>query len=392
MTPDDGGKIIIGEMPDENPAANLVRGKLKAIYGEEPSAKEELREITESGTHSKHQKYMAELIASGKSQVDIQTAWHEYYQNLSDLEKHEVWQEFYEQHSRVDQLEKEELQEIAAKPEKRQHRPRPMSAEVRARTMADLHSKVIEKVSAGGKLKAKHHVKSLAFSLAFASLVTGILFFITNNEKFIAPFVTPSKTLAAAPLITDGSTVGPETKVVIPKINLEANVVIEDFDVSSDAATWDILEKGVVLYPYTGVPGEKDRNPVFFGHSSNNIFNHGVAKFIFVRLHELQVGDTYAINYGGKQYVYKIFARYVVNPNQVEYLYQQPSQLGKVAMSTLITCDPPGTAYKRLILQGEQISPDPSANVAATTATEAPAKAKEVPSNSPSLLKRLFGL
>jgi LPXTG-site transpeptidase (sortase) family protein len=390
MSPDNGGKVIIGDIPDQNPALNLVRGKLKAIYSIEPSAQEEKEEIKLSGVHSKHQKYMATLVASGKSMADVQTAWHEYYQTLDDTEKHEVWQEFYEQSSRVEPS--DQTTDTSEIPKKQKHKPTPMSEEVRSKTMADLHKKVIHTVSAGGKLKTRHHIKSFAFSLAFASLVTGILFFITNNEKFIVPFVTPSKTLAAAPLITDGTAVGPETKIIVPKINLEANVVIENFDASNDATTWDILEKGVVLYPFTGLPGEKDRNPVFFGHSSNNIFNHGVAKFIFVRLHELQVGDTYAINYGGKQYVYKIFSRNVVNPNQVEYLSQEPGPLGKVAMSTLITCDPPGTAYKRLILQGEQISPDPNTNITAVSKTESQTKAKEVPSNAPSLLKRLFGI
>jgi len=372
----------------ENPAINLVRGKLQAIYSEEPLAIEEEQEIAHSGVHSKHQMYMQELMASGKSLADVQTAWHEYYQHLNDTEKHEVWQEFYTQHTHMEQ--KSPTPTHATTP-KTTHLT-PMSEEVRSKTMADLHKKLIHKISAGGKLKTNHHLKSLAFSLGLASLVTGILFFITNNEKFLVPFVQPSKTVSAAPLITDGSGVGPETKVVVPKINLEANIIIEQFDPSNEAVTWDILEKGVVLYPYTGLPGDKDRNPVFFGHSSNNIFNNGAAKFVFVRLHELQVGDTYAINYGGKQYVYKVFARHVVAPTQVEFLYQKPSDLGKVAMSTLITCDPPGTAYKRLILQGEQISPDPGANIAPSTPTEAPTKAKAVPSNSPSLLKRLFGL
>ena len=35
---------------------------------------------------SKHQKYMKELSESGKPLVDIQTKWHEYYQNLPDNE------------------------------------------------------------------------------------------------------------------------------------------------------------------------------------------------------------------------------------------------------------------------------------------------------------------
>ena len=107
-------------------------------------------------------------------------------------------------------------------------------------------------------------------------------------------------------------------------------------------------------------------------------------------MHELEIGDTYAINYQGTQYVYKVFGRYVVDKTAVEYLDKLPAEYGKVAMSTLITCDPPGTGYKRLILQGEQISPNPSENAAPKALTQNTSTPAEVPSNAPSLLERLF--
>ena len=103
------------------------------------------------------------------------------------------------------------------------------------------------------------------------------------------------------------------------------------------------------------------------------------------------MGDTYAINYNGIQYVYRVIIREVVKPTQVDVLYRQPE--GKPAVSTLITCDPPGTANNRLIIVGEQISPNPTANTASTTAKPTEEnQPKEIPSNAPSLLRRIFGL
>ncbi|HYH35891.1 MAG TPA: hypothetical protein VD706_00095, partial [Candidatus Saccharimonadales bacterium] len=37
----------------------------------------------------------------------------------------------------------------------------------------------------------------------------------------------------------------------------------------------------------------------------------------------------------------------------------------QTATATLITCDPPGTSLRRLVVVGQQISPDPSGNTQA---------------------------
>jgi hypothetical protein len=79
-----------------NPAADLIREKLQRIYAQEPDALAEERESKVIKPRSKHQQYMYQLSTSGKSLATIQTEWHNYYAGLSDTEKHEVWQEFYE--------------------------------------------------------------------------------------------------------------------------------------------------------------------------------------------------------------------------------------------------------------------------------------------------------
>jgi hypothetical protein len=61
-------------------------------------------------------------------------------------------------------------------------------------------------------------------------------------------------------------------------------------------------------------------------------------------------------------------------------------------MVTLITCDPPGTALKRLIVMAEQISPDPAAaEKPAASGEDAPKEEpKDISGNSPTILQRLF--
>src|SRR5688572_2809066 len=80
----------------DNPAVEMIRRKIEAAYSNEPNARQEMDKVEHmAAVRSKHQEFMHQLTASGKSMAEIQAAWHEYYQNLSDHEKHAVWQEFY---------------------------------------------------------------------------------------------------------------------------------------------------------------------------------------------------------------------------------------------------------------------------------------------------------
>ena len=98
-------------------------------------------------------------------------------------------------------------------------------------------------------------------------------------------------------------------------------------------------------------------------------------------------GDTFYITKDGKLYAYKVFDKKVVEPNQVEVL--NPIE-GHTATATLITCDPPGTSLRRLVVVGDQISPDPNANSEAST--ELPtSKTGILSGNSPTLGGRFIG-
>ena len=83
--------------PIKDPAVELIRQKVAAIYADEPDATAEVAEVTHIAPQqlSVHQKYMADLSSSGRSIADIQSAWHAYYAALPEADKHVVWQEFY---------------------------------------------------------------------------------------------------------------------------------------------------------------------------------------------------------------------------------------------------------------------------------------------------------
>jgi LPXTG-site transpeptidase (sortase) family protein len=383
--------------PDAQSAADLIRGKVARIYSEEPDATAELKESQASAHRSQHQQFMYELSTSGKDLATVQTEWHNYYQSLSDEEKHNVWQEFYASQSLLTaqpaaertphdvQKLAEHKQQATSTPHASERAKKPKKLKD-VRSTSDIQHVVRDKVSAGGKLQTKHHVQSLLFGLGMGLLVLLVFLFGFFNEVIIAPFIQPSRHTAATPLIVSSSSIAPTAtpEVIIPKINVE---IPTDFSqtTTDENQIENALENGVVHYPTTVKPGEQG-NAAFFGHSSNNIFNKGKYKFAFVLLHTLQNGDTFYLTYNSKVYVYKVISRTIVDPSEVGVLGPVP---GQTATATLITCDPPGTSLHRLVVVGQQISPDPASNVAATTPTTKQA-ASFLPGNGPTLFGRFL--
>lgn len=371
-----------------NPAADLIRKKLDDLYDDEPKAKEEIAEVEHVSRRSKHQQFMYELSHSGKSLAEIQTAWHSYYTDLPNDEKHKVWQEFYANQASIQQpIDAPEK----SKPE--QHSKNEEDVDTRkvklpdTRSVKDIKEQLLGKIQSRAKPQRKQHLQSLMFGLGMGALVIVVFLFGFFNERFIAPFITPSRSVSSTPIVIDpaSSAVGNEAKIIIPKINVEIPVIYDEPTID-EAAIQRALEKGVVHYPTTSNPGELG-NGVVFGHSANNILNKGKYKFAFVLLKRLEAGDTFYIQKDGKRYVYKVFDKKVVAPTEVSVLY--PSFPDKPATFTLITCDPPGTSLNRLVVTAEQISPDPSSNVA-SSAKQA-SNPEILPSNSPTLWDRLTG-
>lgn len=423
-----------------NPAVDLIRRKLETLYTPEPSAVQEMQaaqaEPVGIAHQSKHQAFMHDLSTSGKSLAQIQTAWHHYYSSLSDHEKHEVWQEFYSHNNRQPSPYTQYVNQVAQQPaaivtqapiptqaysyrpihpmptqQYAQHYPQqqhPVSQQspivvadhlsaipvddsqrkISRKSLQGMKKQIVKHVniSAQKQAKAKQHLRSLFFGVVSGAIVLLIVLFGLFNEMVIAPFIRPSQSASATPIILSTNGVAPTStpEVIIPKINVQIPV---DYSLTSndEESVQKGLENGVVHYPTTVKPGEKG-NAAFFGHSSNNIFNPGKYKFAFVLLKELVPGDIFYLTYEGKVYTYKVYDKQIVKPNQVDILNNVE---GKTATAILITCDPPGTTLNRLVVWGEQVNPDPNSAVDPTaTAVQAPA---EISGNGPSLWQRLTG-
>ncbi len=128
----------------------------------------------------------------------------------------------------------------------------------------------------------------------------------------------------------------------IPKLRIHDAVVRDDH---TD------LKESLIHYPGTAQPGDLG-NGVIFGHSVlPQFFNPKNYHTIFSTLHTLEPGDEIQITAGPATYTYKITQMYVTGPDDLTPLAQSYA----TRSLTLITCTPPGTYLKRLILKAELI-------------------------------------
>lgn len=131
-----------------------------------------------------------------------------------------------------------------------------------------------------------------------------------------------------------------EYTLSIPKLGIEdAKVIVGADD----------LSKSLIHYGGSSLPGEYG-NAVIFGHSIlPQFFDPKNYKAIFSTLHTLKVGDTINIVSDGVAYKYSIFDFKVVDPENISVLEQTYDN----SYITLITCTPPGTYWKRLVVKAQ---------------------------------------
>lgn len=134
-----------------------------------------------------------------------------------------------------------------------------------------------------------------------------------------------------------GQNIGTYT-ISIPKIEIRNAVVTnEDSD----------LTKHLVQYNSDTFP-PKEGNTVIFGHSTlPQLYDPTNYKTIFANAYKLTTGDEIIVNTNNVSYIYKIETITVVEPTDTSVLAQNFSD----SFITIITCTPPGTVWKRLIIK-----------------------------------------
>ena len=109
------------------------------------------------------------------------------------------------------------------------------------------------------------------------------------------------------------------------------------------------LEKSLIQYPQTALPGQLG-NTVVFGHSVlPQFFNSKNYLTIFSTLYKLEQGDEIILRYDKSTYKYVVEEMYEVQPTDLSVLEQRFDS----KTLTLITCSPPGTYIRRLIIKSQ---------------------------------------
>lgn len=129
-----------------------------------------------------------------------------------------------------------------------------------------------------------------------------------------------------------------EYKISIPKLKIDQAIV--------EVGSLD-LKKSLIQYPQTALPGQFGSS-VIFGHSVlPQFFNPKSYLTIFSTLYKLKQGDEILVNFDQVEYKYLVEEMYEVPPTDLSVLEQHFD--GRYL--TLITCTPPGTYLRRLVVK-----------------------------------------
>lgn len=364
---------------DRQSAVNVIRGDIDLIYeGGDTVDQQAKKEIVEKAhVDTAHQADPKDQHAAAIHQK-VQEEWQQY---------HTSWQSYYQQYYEryyLNHLHKQPV--VSSSPQAALDTPKSQEEE---QAVDELREKLLGTV----KERSKKVRKSRHFAPIFTAFIFAVAFLFLQYNRFlfatVQAYVSPGN-IDPQNIIVDQTTdtkVGPEPKLVIPKINIDAPVVYGT-NVLDEPTVQNDLKKGVVHYPIpnaSSIPGQNGAT-VILGHSSNDVFDSGAYKFVFVQLSKLEVGDSFYANHEGTRYTYSVTKKEIIDPTEINKVVGDPTKPSMI----LITCDPPGTALKRLVIFADQVSPDPKKSTKAPASTSN-SDAKEISGNSPTFVERLFG-
>lgn len=132
--------------------------------------------------------------------------------------------------------------------------------------------------------------------------------------------------------------------IIIFKIDAAANI-IPNVDFTSPDSYLPALQKGVAHALGSGFPGQ-DARIFLFSHSTDSPANFARYNAIFYLLRKLDKGDRITIFFAAKKYVYEVTDKFIVSPSESSWIEPKYGEEQLV----LMTCDPPGTIWNRLLV------------------------------------------
>ena len=382
-------------------AAEIARNRLLAAYS--AHAKNSPKVARDLG------KTVKKLFLGTYKQTPIDIKANELKSDSAEWKKyHSAWQQYYQKYysdyyskAAKSYLENEKLKderkalddarnqsgEVLENPQL----PTDPTEEEEQNILADLRKTIRKhaKIEAGKKRKHRRLIPIIA-----GLLVVLLILFLQYNRLVFAPimaYVSPGNsedTGISALDPTVSTAVGPDNRLIIPKLNVDVPV---NFGISNDTATINAaMEHGVAQFSIPGasaMPGEIG-NLVITGHSAGDVYSSNQYKFIFSGLERLTNGDLIYIDYQGVRYTYTVVKMETVEPSNVAALVYETNK----PMLTLITCTPLGTSRYRLLVTAEQINPAPSGATQQEHVDDGGATTTEtaMPQNEPTFFERIW--
>lgn len=135
-----------------------------------------------------------------------------------------------------------------------------------------------------------------------------------------------------------------EFRIFIPKVNIDSKV-FPNIDPFNKNEYFPVLSKGIAQAKGSSLPGESG-NVFLFAHSTDSPTNVVQYNAVFYLISKLRPGDEVDLVYQGRIYKYIIDESKIISPSEINYL----QQTNKGKSLTLMTCWPPGTTLKRLLI------------------------------------------
>jgi len=133
--------------------------------------------------------------------------------------------------------------------------------------------------------------------------------------------------------------------VVVPRIDAASNIIV-NVDTSIKDEYLEALKKGVAHAKGTYFPGQGE-NIFLFAHSTDSPINFSRYNAVFYLLRKLESGDNIILYFADRKYVYEVEEKFTTNIDDTTWI----TDGGDSERLLLMTCDPPGTTWRRLIVR-----------------------------------------
>lgn len=185
----------------------------------------------------------------------------------------------------------------------------------------------------------------LGAALIFISLIGLIVVYGPLFKAEVEYQVTPSKFGSALRDMPAWQVPDTSYSLYIPKISATSKV-IGNVDAGSETAYLAALKLGVAEVAGLAHPGQVGTT-YLFAHSTDSPLNFARYNAVFYLLDRLENGDRVEVMYQNKLYKYQIVSKQILAASDTRYLLPQTNQEKLV----LQTCYPPGTSWKRLVVE-----------------------------------------